>query len=87
MGINSKLLKCAPAGCFSAMRPRPCPRYKYNKSVRNEKGIGGEMCLAIVSGMVTGDVSVSYWLVCSSVPCDSPRTVKGLNPGVISKVG
>ena len=85
--VNSKLLKCAPAGCFSTMRPRPCPPCKYNKSVRNEKGIGGEMCLAIVSGMVTGDVSVSYWPVFSSVPFESPRTVKGLKPGVISKVG
>ena len=28
---------------------------------RNDKGTGAEMCLAFVSGMVTGDVPVSYW--------------------------
>ena len=30
---------------------------------RNVKGTGAEMCRAIVSGIVTRDTSVSYWLV------------------------
>ena len=42
MWVKAKLLKCAPADCFSAMRARPCPPYKNNKSVRNEKGPGLE---------------------------------------------
>ena len=32
--------------------------------LRNEKGTGAEMRRAIVSGIVTGDVSVSYWSIC-----------------------
>ena len=32
--------------------------------LRNEKGTGAEMRRAIVSGIVTGDVSVSYWPIC-----------------------
>ena len=27
-----------------------------------EKGIGAEMCPAIVSGIITGDTPVSFWL-------------------------
>ena len=30
-----------------------------------EKGTGAEMCPAIVSGIVTGDVPVSYWPILS----------------------
>ena len=30
---------------------------------------------AIVSGIVTGDVSVSYWPIFSSVPSNSPRNL------------
>ena len=32
--------------------------------LRNEKGTGAEMRRTIVSGIVTGDVSVSYWPIC-----------------------
>ena len=32
--------------------------------LRNEKGTGAGMRRAIVSGIVTGDVSVSYWPIC-----------------------
>ena len=32
--------------------------------LRNEKRTGAEMRRAIVSGIVTGDVSVSYWPIC-----------------------
>ena len=74
--VKSKLLKCAPAGCFSAMRARPCLPYEYKKSVGNEEGIGGEMCVASVSGIVTGHVSVNYWPVFSSVPSNSPRSLR-----------
>ena len=74
--VKAKLLKFAPADCFSAMRARPCPPYKNNKSVRNEKGIGGEMCLATVPGIVTGHVSISYWPVFSPVPSNSPRSLR-----------
>ena len=31
----------------------------------NEKGTGVEMCPAIVSGIVTRDATVSYWLIFS----------------------
>ena len=34
---------------------------------------GAEMCPAIVSGIVTGDASVSYWPILSLVPSNSPR--------------
>ena len=30
---------------------------------RNEKGTGVEVLLAIISGIVTGDALVSYWLI------------------------
>ena len=40
------------------------------KSVRNEKGTGGE-----ISGIVPGDVPVSYWLIFSSVPSNNPRSL------------
>ena len=32
-----------------------------NRLFRNEKGTGAETLPAIVSGIVTGDASVSYW--------------------------
>ena len=40
---------------------------------RKDKGTGAEMCLAFVSGMVAGDVPVSYWpiLLCSRSLCES----------------
>ena len=34
---------------------------------------GAEMCPAIVSGIVTGDATVSYWPILSLVPSNSPR--------------
>ena len=34
---------------------------------------GAEMCPAIASGIDTGDASVSYWPILSSVPSNSPR--------------
>lgn len=67
--------KSKALGCLSDVRERPSPPYKYNKSVRNEKGIGSEMCLAIVPGIVPGDVPVSYWPVFPPVPSNSPTSL------------
>ena len=77
MWVKAKLLKCAPAGCFSAMRARPCPPYKKQQICKKREGtgIGGEMCLATVPGIVTGLVSISYWPVFSPVPSNSPRSL------------
>ena len=42
--------------------------------LRNEQETGAEMCqLAIVSGIVTGDVAVSYWPIFLRIPSNSPR--------------
>ena len=42
------------------------------RRVRNaEQGTGAEMRPVIVSGIVTGDTSVSYWLILSPVPSNS----------------
>ena len=45
----------------------PSPRLISDKSLivhfRNEKATGAEMRLAIVSGIVTGEASVSYWSI------------------------
>ena len=36
--------------------------YEYSmRNFRNEKGTGAEICPAVISGIVTGDASVSYW--------------------------
>ena len=40
---------------------------------RNGKRTGAEMRPAVVSGIVTGGVPVSYWLIFSLVSCNSPR--------------
>ena len=42
---------------------------------RSEKGTGAEMRPAIVCGIVTGDVSVSYWPFSFPVPSNSPRSL------------
>ena len=39
---------------------------------RNEKGTGAEMRSPIVSGIVTRNAPVSYWLFFSPVPSSSP---------------
>ena len=54
------------------------------KSVRNEKGTGGEICLAIVSGIVLGGVPVSYWLIFSSVLVTIPEVFAKVNSTQIS---
>ena len=36
-----------------------------NRHLRKNKGTGAEMCPTIVSGMVTGDAPVCYWLIFS----------------------
>ena len=38
------------------------------RHLRSEKGTGAEMCLAIVSGMVTWYARVSYWLISFHCP-------------------
>ena len=40
-----------------------------------EKGAGAEMRPAIVSGIVIGNLPVSYWPVFSPVPSNSPRSL------------
>ena len=40
---------------------------------RNRKRTGAEMRLAIFSGIVTGGVPFSYWLIFSLVSCNYPR--------------
>ena len=46
--------------------------------VRNRVGTGAEVRPAIVSGIVTGDVPVSYWpIFFLPVPCNSPRSLCG----------
>ena len=40
-----------------------------------EEGTGTEMRSAIVSGIVLGDLPVSYWPVFSPVPSNSPRSL------------
>ena len=42
---------------------------------RNRKKTGAEMHLAIVSGIVTGGVPFSYWLIFFLVPCSNPRSL------------
>ena len=42
---------------------------------RNKKGTGTKMHPAIVSGIVTGDVSVSYWPIFFLVSSNSPRSL------------
>ena len=42
--------------------------------IRNEKGTGAEMYPAILSGIVSGSASVSYWPVFSSISSNSPRS-------------
>ena len=42
---------------------------------RNEKRTGAEMRHAVVSGVVTGHVPVSYWLIFYPVPSNSPRSL------------
>ena len=42
---------------------------------RKGKGTGAEMCPAIVSGIVTGEVPVSYWPNFSPVSDNSPRSL------------
>ena len=39
----------------------------------NKKRTGAERCLAVVSGIITGGVPVSYWPV--TVPSDHPRSL------------
>ena len=58
----------APSSGISASRP-----------LRNKNGTGAEMPPAVVSGIVTGDSPVSYWLFFPSV---SPVTF----PDVFAKV-
>lgn len=43
-----------------------------------EKGTGAEMRPANVSGIVTGDASVSYWLILSPVPSNHGNTFVSL---------
>ena len=40
-----------------------------------EKGTGAEICLAIVSGIITGDAAISYWPILFLFPRDSPRSL------------
>ena len=42
---------------------------------RNENTAGTEMRPAIVSGIVTSDVPVSYWLIFYPLPSNSPRSL------------
>ena len=42
---------------------------------RNGKRTGAEMRPAVVSGIVTGGVPVSYWLIFSLVSCNYPRSL------------
>ena len=46
---------------------------------RNERATGAEMRSAIVSGIVTRNVPVSYWLIFSPVPSNSTRSLSFLN--------
>ena len=39
-----------------------------NLPYRNERGTGAEMHPAVVSGIVTGDASISYWPIFFSLP-------------------
>ena len=43
-----------------------------------EKGTGAEVRPVIVSGIVTGDASVSYWLILSPVPSNHDNTFVSL---------
>ena len=43
--------------------------------ITKTKGTGAELCPAIVSGIVIGDEPVSYWLIFSFVPSNSPRSL------------
>ena len=36
---------------------------------------GAEMCPAIASGIITSDVTVSYWPIFSPVPGSTPRSL------------
>ena len=40
-----------------------------------ERGTGADTCPAIVSGMVTGDAPVRYWLIISIVPGHTLRSL------------
>ena len=51
---------------------------------RNEKGTGVEMHPAIVAGIVTGDVPVSYWLIFFPVPSNSPSSLCESQPDPVS---
>ena len=42
---------------------------------RNEKRTGAEMRPEIASGIVTGHVPVSYWLIFYPVPSNNPRSL------------
>ena len=42
---------------------------------RNQERTGTEMRPAIVSGIVTGDASVNYWLIFYPVPSNSPKSL------------
>ena len=50
----NKALSCLVLSCLVYHLPPPAPLW-------NEKGTGAEMRRAIVTGIPTGDVSVSYW--------------------------
>ena len=46
---------------------------------RNERATGAEMRPAIVSGIVTRNAPVRYWLIFSPVPSNSPGNLSFLN--------
>ena len=48
--------------------------------LRNEQETGAEMCQpAIVSGLVTGDVPVSYWPIFFVSPVTDPEVLANCN--------
>ena len=56
-----------------------------NRHFRYENGTGAEMRPAIISGIATGDASVSYWPIFSPVLRNSPRRLFERFP-LVSKV-
>ena len=67
---HSKIKFVSPSGhLISSISATP------SRHFRNEMKNGAEMNPAGVSGIVTGDTSVSYWPIFPSIPRDSPRSL------------
>ena len=73
------LIRQAETKTMNKQVKQPSPTGSY---VRNKVGTGAEMCPAIVSGIVTGDVPGSYWpIFFLPVRRNSPRSLCGSQLG------